>query len=395
MNISKGVALKIPLIRLIAVLCFLGLLSILAGYFIPKISSHTNIKNEESQSPQRIKVVALGRLEPEGEVISVTSQLGERIARLEVSEGSFVKTGQLIAFTESYNERLQERDLAASQLAEIKDRIETDTLTSRTQINQAQAQIQQIDKPQLLQTESQQAIVRRLEAELANVIQVRSRFQKLYSDGAISQQTFDEKKLAVSSAQENLNQAKETLNQLIKSRETNIQKARMDLSQAQVNLLKVKSHSGFKSAKQQLKLAEARLQRTIIRSPRDGQILKIFTYPGEAISNEGILKLGNTQAMYAVAEVYETDVSTINIGQQAAITSPAFNQPLIGRVSQIGRLVYKNNIIGDDPTAKSDARVVEVKIRLAESKLASNFSQLQVDVAIDLTDKGVQQNDSP
>lgn len=181
----------------------------------------------------------------------------------------------------------------------------------------------------------------------------------------------------------------------MKSRETNIQKARMDLSQAQVNSLKVKSHSGLKSAKQQLKLAEARLKRTIIRSPRNGQILKIFTYPGEAISQEGILKLGNTQIMYAVAEVYETDVSLIKIGQQATIISPAFHQPLTGKVSQIGRLVFKNDIIGDDPTAKSDARVVEVKIRLLESKLASNFSQLQVDVAIDLTSPGVQQNDSP
>lgn len=386
LKISKGEVLKLPLVRLIPVLCFLLLVSMLAVYFTSKIFIRTDTKNEELVKPQRVKVVALGRLEPEGEIITLTGQLGERIARLNVSEGSFVKTGQIIAFTENYYERMQERDLAASQLAEIKEQIETDTLTSRAQINQAQAQIQQVDKPQLLQTASQQAIVRRSEAELANAIQVRSRFEKLYKNGAISQQNFDEKKLAVSSAQENLNQAKQTLNQLILSRETNIQKARMDLNEAQANYSKVNSHSGLKSAKQQLKLASARLERTIIRSPKNGQILKIFTYPGEAISQEGILKLGNTQTMYAVAEVYETDVSAIKIGQQATITSTAFNQPLTGTVSQIGRLVFKNNIIGDDPAAKSDARVVEVKIRLAEreSKLASNFSQLQVDVAIDL-----------
>jgi len=395
MKISKSEVLKFSYTGLILMLCFLALTSILAGYLIHKIASRTNIKNEESPTPQRIKVVALGRLEPEGEILSVTGQLGERIARLEVSEGSLVKTGQILAFTESYNERLQERDLAASQLAEIKERIETDALASSVQIRQAQAQIQQVDKPQLLQIESQQAIVRRLEAELINVIQVQSRFQKLYYDGAISQQNFDEKKLAVSSGQENLNQAKETLNQLIKSREANIEKVKIDLILAQVNSLKVKTNSGLESAIQQLKLAEVRLQRTIIRSPRNGKILKTIAYPGEAISQEGILKLGNTQTMYAVAEVYETDVNFIKLGQQATIISPVFHQPLAGKVSQIGLLVFKNNIIGDDPTAKSDARVVEVKIRLAESKLASNFSQLQVDVAIDLTSPGVQQNDSP
>lgn len=98
--------------------------------------------------------------------------------------------------------------------------------------------------------------------------------------------------------------------------------------------------------------------------------------------------------MYAVAEIYETEVSLIKLGQQAVITSPAFNKPLTGTVAQIGRLVFKNDIIGDDPTAKSDARVVEVKIRLAESELVSNFSQLQVDIQIDLNYTGEQKNGS-
>jgi len=73
-------------------------------------------------------------------------------------------------------------------------------------------------------------------------------------------------------------------------------------------------------------LAEARLRRTIIRAPRAGRILRILTYPGEAIS-DGILQMGDTRQMYVVAEVYETDVGLVKLGQPATITSRngAFN----------------------------------------------------------------------
>lgn len=389
MKIRQARVLLPSSVRIILMLSILISLSSLAGYFfIFKVSSDANSKNEEATRPQRVKVLALGRLEPEGEIVSVAGQLGERIARIEVSDGNFVNAGEVLAYLESYGERLAQRDLAYSQLAEIQARIGTDTVVGRVEIDQARAQIEQVDTPQLLQTQSQQAVVRRLEAELTDAIRVRDRFQRLYSKGAIAQQDFDDKQLAVSLAQESLNQAKETLNQLVKARDANIQKAQTDLDRAQVNLERVNSHSGLRSAIQQLKLAEAQLERTIIRAPKSGQILKIFAYPGEAISQQGILELGNTRKMYAVAEVYETDVSLVKLGQRATVTSPAFSKPLTGTVTQIGRIVFKNNIIGDDPTANSDARVVEVKIRLAHSELVSSFSNLQVDVQIELSSTG-------
>ncbi|WP_160166308.1 hypothetical protein [Calothrix sp. PCC 7507] len=44
--------------------------------------------------------------------------------------------------------------------------------------------------------------------------------------------------------------------------------------------------------------------------------------------------------------------------------------------------------MGDDPTANSDVRVVEVKIQLKQSQLVAFLSQLQVDVQIDLSSTG-------
>jgi HlyD family secretion protein len=88
--------------------------------------------------------------------------------------------------------------------------------------------------------------------------------------------------------------------------------------------------------------------------------------------------------MYAVAEIYETDVQFIRIGQLATVHSPVFAQPLRGKVAQIGQLIFKNQLISDDPAARSDARVVEVKIKLDESEAVATLSQLQVDVEIEL-----------
>jgi HlyD family secretion protein len=81
-------------------------------------------------------------------------------------------------------------------------------------------------------------------------------------------------------------------------------------------------------------------------------------------------------------------VNKVKKGQLAVITSPTFSQSITGTVEQIGNLVFKNNIIGDDPAAEKDARIVEVRVRLHQNKLVENFSNLQVKVRIQLNPKG-------
>ena len=50
-------------------------------------------------------------------------------------------------------------------------------------------------------------------------------------------------------------------------------------------------------------------------------------------------------------------------------------------------MIAKNDILNVDPTANTDARVVEVKIRLDSSALAARLINLQVYVFIYLTDQ--------
>jgi multidrug resistance efflux pump len=90
--------------------------------------------------------------------------------------------------------------------------------------------------------------------------------------------------------------------------------------------------------------------------------------------------------MYAVAEVYDSDIGQVNIGQTATVTATGFDQPLRGTVDQIGFQVQTQSEVDIDPAANLDARIVEVRIRLdaVSSRAAARSSNRQVTVTINL-----------
>ena len=58
------------------------------------------------------------------------------------------------------------------------------------------------------------------------------------------------------------------------------------------------------------------------------------------------------------------------------------DQELSGKVERISLKVGRLDAVGTDPIAKTDARVVEVFILLADSKAVSRFTNMQVKVEI-------------
>ena len=131
-----------------------------------------------------------------------------------------------------------------------------------------------------------------------------------------------------------------------------------------------------------LERAQADLELSTVRSPIDGQVLEIHAREGERVGPEGIAELGETAAMYAVAEVYEADIGRVRVGYQARVTSPALPRPLLGRVERIGLKVGKKDVLSTDPVADADARVVEVEIRLDDPEPAAALTNLRVDIVI-------------
>jgi HlyD family secretion protein len=370
-------------------------------------------------------ITALGRLEPQGEVIKIAaSNTGSRVAQLLVKQGDSVKKGQIIAILDSRDrlqaelEQAQEQvRVAQSRLAQVKagaktgeigaqqatiQRLEAqwrgDRQTQQATLNRLEAQVQG-------DIEAQQASIRKLEAEFQNAKAEYRRYQQLRAEGAISESIYDSKRLALETSQQQLQEARAALARTERTGHQQIQEARATLerteltgrqqiNEAQATLAKVAevrpvdvqtAQTEVDSAIAAVKKAQAELELAYVRSTRNGQILKIHTWEGEIVGDEGIVELGQTNQMVAIAEVYESDVQRVRLGQTAAITSSAFSGEAKGSVEQIGLQIYKNNVLNTDPTTATDARVVEVKIRLdeASSSKVSGFTHLEVTVAID------------
>jgi HlyD family secretion protein len=340
--------------------------------------------SQVAQTPVVRNVTSLGRVEPQGEVITVSGTNGSRISQLLVSEGQQVEKGQVIAYMEDYQERVSERDVAASQLAETRMRYEGVTKYSMAQIEEANTRIDQIKQPQSFQIAAQQAVVDRFSSETEIAKKDYERNQFLLKEGAVSQQVVDEKAVNYFTKKGELENAKASLAQFTETRNRDLKNAEAQLKTAQASLIQTQSDVQVASAETNLQLTEARLERSIIRAPRSGEILDINTYAGEVVSEDGIVDLGDVQQMYVVAEVYESDISKIKLGQKATITDASLPRKIEGEVERMSSQINKNDILDNDPAEDTDSRVVEVKIRLnkEDSALVASLINLQVDVEI-------------
>ena len=129
-------------------------------------------------------------------------------------------------------------------------------------------------------------------------------------------------------------------------------------------------------------VSEARLEMSLLRAPARGQVLKIYTHPGEKVGSDGVLELGETDKMTVVAEVYETDIRHVSEGMTAKISSPALDTAITGKIIKIGLRVGKMDVLSSDPVADTDARVVETTILVDDPEPLRRLTNLQVDVEI-------------
>lgn len=139
---------------------------------------------------------------------------------------------------------------------------------------------------------------------------------------------------------------------------------------------------GVDVSRAELAAAEAELEMSVVRAPATARVLEVHAHRGERIGTAGLLELGRVDQMQAVAEVYETDIAGVAPGQSATISSPALPKPLSGTVKKIGQKVGKLDVLGTDPAAVTDARVIEVEIELDDSSAAETLTNLQVQVRI-------------
>lgn len=138
----------------------------------------------------------------------------------------------------------------------------------------------------------------------------------------------------------------------------------------------------LKADQEDLRRAGLECERAVVRSPMAGLVLKIYARRGEKVGNDGILEMADTDVMSVVAEVYEADIPRVRLGQRAVVRSPLLPHELSGRVDRIGNKIGKKDVLGTDPAARTDVRVIEVRIRLDDAAPVRALTNLSVEVEI-------------
>jgi HlyD family secretion protein len=329
-------------------------------------------------------VGALGRLEPGEGLLNISGQEGLRVQSLLVRAHQAVKAGDLLALLENHAELQADLRLAQDSWREAKDRHDAETRRGEARIKEAETTLRQAEELTRQEIETRQA---RLKACLTLQELAQSHFARraqLRDSGGISSEEYDQKRLDLDCCQSRVAEAKSEL-VLAQARErVGVALARDQLATARADLVAAQRAIGLDSLQARIALAKARLDRAEVRAPVDGEVIHVFTFPGERLGTKPLLQMGETGRMYAVAEVYETDVRHVRVGQRGRVTSPALPRELSGVVERVGRRIYKNDVLHVDPRADSDYRVVEVRLRLDEPDPAAHFIFLQVDVRIDV-----------
>jgi HlyD family secretion protein len=388
----------------------------------------TSVNESKPIVPIAEIVTALGRLEPETEVIKLSAPLaldGDRIVEVLVKEGDNVKVGQVIAILQSRDllknaviQSTKQVEVAKAKLAQIKAGAKSGEIQEQSAIvdrvkaqytgdKQAQAEnIARISAQWEGDRIAQTATINKLTAELKNAESEYQRYQQLFSEGAISNSVIDSKRLNVETAKQTLSESQAILNRINTTANKQLAEAKVALNRinttsnqqisetqgklnsiAEIRPVDVQlARTEVESAIANLKRAETELEAAYIRAPMTGQIIKIHTKVGEKIDDQGIADFAQTSKMMAVAEIYQTDLSKIKLGQKAIITSQGFTGELQGTVQQIGLQVKRQNVFGDQPGENLDSRIVEVKIYLnsEDSKKVSGLTNLQVQTTIKL-----------
>jgi HlyD family secretion protein len=363
-------------------------------YGSSRFASESKVKspvNPPKTAPARVAITALGRIEPEGEVTYLSaphSINGVRVEKLLVKEGDQVEKGQVLALLEDYarsksalQQSVDKLQIAQAKLGQVRAGAKSgDVDAQKAAIANLQSQLKG-------EVTTQQATIARIQAQLENAQTENNRYQQLSKEGAIAASVLDSKTLQLKTVQQQLQEAQATLNRTTNTLNDQLKQEKAKLgSIKEVRPVDVQlAQSEVKSAMTAIAQAKADMDLTYIKSPIDGKILKIHARTGEVISTSGFAEIGKISQMFVVAEVYQTDIQKVRLGQKATITSPAISQALQGTVSEIGWQVDKQNIFSLNPGSDTDRKIVKVKIRLdnpADSKRVARLTNLQVDVAI-------------
>ena len=281
-------------------------------------------------------VYGLGRLLPDGFVVTVAPPFGAgdaRMAKLMVAEGERVRAGDLLA-------ELDNRPM-----------LEAAVLSAEANVRQREAELAQRRVSVAASLAESRAALDRALVTAATAQREFERAEELVSRGHVTRATHDERVAERDATRRAVESARATLSRFAAEdpdEQTDIAVAR----------------SNLEAARAALAVARGDLEKSVVRAPMDGVVLDIHVRPGERPGEDGILDMGEVDRMVAEVEVYQSRIGAVEVGDRVEITSEAFAGTIPGRVERIGWDVGRQTATGADPAARTDARVVKVRVAI-------------------------------
>lgn len=137
---------------------------------------------------------------------------------------------------------------------------------------------------------------------------------------------------------------------------------RLAFEQSDINVKRLSAEIAL--AQSEVKVKEVELNNMHIVAPINGTILKIYARPGERIGDKSVLEMADLTELDAVAEVYESDLLRVKVGQSACVHAVGFKRVYNAQVREVGFLVRKNDLNDTDPLTDRDNRIIEVRLTL-------------------------------
>lgn len=280
-------------------------------------------------------IAAPGRVEAISEEIRVSSELSGRLRLVAVEEGDRVRKGQVLAQIENddFIARVAEAEAALGQReAEL----------ART-INGARTQ----------ERKAAEAAKRAAEAVLENSRREAERRRTLADHQMISRDEAERYERAYQVARAEYERASQEFSLVdADAREEDRRKA----------------VAAVAAARAQLAEARAYLEKSYIRAPIDGVILRKLRHSGESVSTQfdsPIVTLADDSTLRVRLDVDEADVARLRVGQAAFVTAEAYGEKkFIGHVIRVGRILGKKTIRTDEPSERVDTKVLETLVEL-------------------------------
>lgn len=294
-----------------------------------------------SQPSEADKLITPTYVAAEGKVATIpgydidvgTGELNGRIAKIMVKEGGHVQKGQIVA-------QLDNDDLKAEVL-----RGERELAVARSKLVELESGAR---KEQILEATAS------LEGTHARMIEAQSqlrRYRTLRKKHLIPQATLDDQIAAYKAARSAVDEAmqrKKLLEAGPKPETVQLYKDQVQLAQATLDY------------------DRNRLERTIIRSPIAGTVIKQYLDEGEGVTPETpIVAVADLRKVCINAEVEETDVGKIKPGDIAEVTSNAYpGRTFMGSVKQIADYAGERKYTPSNPAVNLGLKVVQVKVML-------------------------------